>query len=172
MRTVYEYSHLGGTEILASRFPSIAQELDEVIAAVAIQAKTKTSKEKGKIGKLLYSPREINSKFKEQFYARGYVELKHRYTITIPHWPVEIRGGFKQIDFAKDRVLVEVQLGKYFAMFYDMAKLQYFYNPNEADVGVEVVPVNALKRQMSSGIWRDVGERHGKTAARFPYIPC
>lgn len=65
---------------------------------------------------------------------------------------MEIKGGFKQIDFSKGRILVEVQLGKYFAMFYDMAKLQYFYNQNEADVGVEIVPVNALKRQLSSGV--------------------
>ena len=61
--------------------------------------------------------------------------------IEIPGWDTsEIRGGDKQIDFAKDRVLIEVQLGKYFAMFYDMAKLEYFYRQNEADVGVEIVP--------------------------------
>ncbi len=152
MRKVYEYSHLGGAEILASRFPEIAREIDEAIEAVAVTRKTKRSREKGKPGQLLYAPKEINQKFKEEFARRGYQELKHRYTIRIPDWPTEIKGGFKQIDFAKGRVLVEVQLGKYFAMFYDMAKLQYFYNQNEADVGVEIVPVNALKRQMSSGV--------------------
>ncbi len=152
MRNVDQYSHLGGAEILAARFPDIDAEIDAVIAAVSIPAKTKVSAEKGKQGRALFSPSEINAKFKKQFNDRGFVELKHRYTIAIPDWPVEIKGGFKQIDFSKGRILVEVQLGKYFAMFYDMAKLQYFYNQNEADVGVEIVPVNALKRQMSSGV--------------------
>jgi hypothetical protein len=152
MRKVYEYSHLGGAEILASRFTETDREVDEAIQGVTVTQKTKKSREKGKPGKLLYSPKEMNTKFKEEFTRRGYQELKHRYTIKIPDWPVEIKGSFKQIDFVKGRVLVEVQLGKYFAMFYDMAKLQYFYNQNEADVGVEIVPVNALKRQMSSGV--------------------
>ena len=49
-------------------------------------------------------------------------------------------------------MLVEVQLGKYFAMFYDLAKFQYFFNENKCDVGVEIVPANSLKRQMSSGV--------------------
>jgi hypothetical protein len=152
MKKVYEYSHLGGAEILASRFTETDREVDEAIQGVTVTQKTKKSREKGKPGKLMYSPKEMNTKFKEEVTRRGYQELKHRYTIKIPDWPVEIKGSFKQIDFVKGRVLVEVQLGKYFAMFYDMAKLQYFYNQNEADVGVEIVPVNALKRQMSSGV--------------------
>ena len=51
-------------------------------------------------------------------------------------------------------MLVEVQLGKYFAMFYDMAKLEYFYRNDEADVGVEIVPSYRLAAQMSSGVGR------------------
>jgi len=45
-----------------------------------------------------------------------------------------------------------VQLGKYFSMFYDLAKLPYFFNKSQAKLGVEVVPANALKRKMSSGV--------------------
>jgi len=37
-------------------------------------------------------------------------------------------------------------------MFYDMAKFQYFFNENKADVGVEIVPCHALKAQMSTGV--------------------
>jgi len=65
---------------------------------------------------------------------------------------VSIRGVFKQIDFVKGKVLVEVQFGKYAFMFYDMAKFQYFFNENKADLGVEIVPCHALKRQMSTGV--------------------
>lgn len=45
---------------------------------------------------------------------------------------VSIRGAFKQIDFVKEKVLIEVQFGKYAFMFYDMAKFQYFFNENKA----------------------------------------
>jgi hypothetical protein len=39
-------------------------------------------------------------------------------------------------------------------MFYDMAKLEYFYRQNLADVGVEIVPSHALQAHMSSGVGR------------------
>ena len=52
----------------------------------------------------------------------------------------------------KGTVLVEVQFGKYAFMFYDMAKFQYFFNENKADVGIEIVPCQALKKQMSTGV--------------------
>jgi len=71
---------------------------------------------------------------------------------TIPHSDVEIKGVFKQIDFAKEKVLVEVQFGKYPFMFYDLAKFQYFFNENKADVGVEIVSSHALHKKMSTGV--------------------
>ena len=37
-------------------------------------------------------------------------------------------------------------------MFYDMAKFQYFFNENKADVGVEIVPCHVLHKQMSTGV--------------------
>ena len=49
-------------------------------------------------------------------------------------------------------MLVEVQFGKYAFMFYDMAKFQYFFNENKADVGVEIVPCHAMQSQMSTGV--------------------
>ncbi|MCW7070627.1 MAG: hypothetical protein OCU17_08590 [Methanophagales archaeon] len=60
--------------------------------------------------------------------------------------------AFKQIDFLKERILVEVQFGKYTFMFYDLAKFQYFYNKNQADVGIEIVPCYYLHKEMSTGV--------------------
>lgn len=37
-------------------------------------------------------------------------------------------------------------------MFYDMAKFQYFFNEEKAEVGVEIVPCHGLGKQMSSGV--------------------
>ncbi len=151
MRIVYEYSHLGGAEILEVRYPDWEREIYEVIAQVTAE-RTKISEEKTMRGRRLYSPRDMNRQFREAFTERGYRQLRDTYTITIPNNEVTIPGAFKQIDFVKGKVLVEVQFGKYAFMFYDMAKFQYFFNENKADVGIEIVPCNALKKQMSTGV--------------------
>jgi len=125
MRIVYEYSHLGGAEILKVHYKEHEDEIKEIIAGVKA-SKTKISKEKTMQGRELYSPKDMNQQFREAFAARGYAELRDTYTITIPNSDVAIPGAFKQIDFVKGKVLVEVQFGKYAFMFYDMAKFQYF----------------------------------------------
>ena len=155
MRIVHVHSHLGGAQILKCDYPEIDSQIDEVIGATGSDFRTKVSNEKTTKGKLLYDPRSMNRAFKEEFQARGFQELKRTVEPNVPGWDTsEIGSGTKQIDFAKDRVLVEVQFGKYFAMFYDMAKLEYFYRQNEADVGVEIVPSFRLQREMSSGVGR------------------
>ena len=151
MKVVYEYSHLGGAEILQVHYPQHLQDIRDVIASIQAQ-RIKVSKEKTMRGKRLYSPKDMNRQFREAFAQRGYNELKDTYTITIPNCDIAVPGAFKQIDFVRDKVLVEVQFGKYPFMFYDMAKFQYFFNENKADVGVEIVPCHALKRQMSTGV--------------------
>jgi hypothetical protein len=152
MKKVYEYSHLGGAEILRVRYPRIEKEIDEVISTISGLKKSKVSKEKTMKGALLYDPKDLNKRFKEAFRAKEYAELRDTYTITIPNSKVAIKGAFKQIDFVKDKVLVEVQFGKYAFMFYDMAKFQYFFNENKADVGVEIVPCHTMHSQMSTGV--------------------
>lgn len=151
MKIVYEYSHLGGSEILKVRYPDCEHEIYEVIARVAGR-RTKVSKEKTMVGRELYSPTDMNNQFGAEFSTRGYAELRDTYTIAIPNHDVKIPGAFKQVDFVKGKVLVEVQFGKYAFMFYDMAKFQYFFNENKADVGIEIVPCHALHSQMSTGV--------------------
>jgi len=151
MKVVYEYSHLGGSEILKVRYPNHEKEVYEIIAQTTAN-RTKISKEKTMKGRKLYSPKDMNRQFERLFTQRGYRELKDTYTITLPDSEVRIPGAFKQIDFVKDKVLVEVQFGKYAFMFYDMAKFQYFFNENKADVGVEIVPCHALHKNMSTGV--------------------
>ena len=155
MRIVHTYSHLGGAEILAVRFPEINTQIDEAINAARSDFRTKRSREQSRQHRLLFDPRSMNAKFKQEFEARGFHELRRSVAPNVPGWDTsEMNAGYKQIDFAKERVLVEVQLGKYFAMFYDMAKLEYFYRQDEADVGVEVVPSHRLAAEMSSGVGR------------------
>ncbi|MDO9129762.1 MAG: BglII/BstYI family type II restriction endonuclease [Anaerolineales bacterium] len=151
MKTVYEYLHLGGSEILLVRYPEIEREIYDVIRVIKGE-RTKISKEKTKMGRALYSPVDMNQQFDKAFQARGYRELRDTYAIELPNSDISIPGAFKQIDFVKNKVLVEVQFGKYAFMFYDMAKFQYFFNENKADVGIEIVPCHALHKEMSSGV--------------------
>lgn len=151
MIIIYEYSHLGGSEILQVRYPQINNLINETIREVQAN-RIKISKEKTKQGKTLFSPIDMNKQFKNEFRKFGFQELRDTYTITIPNHSIQIPGAFKQVDFVKEKVLVEVQFGKYAFMFYDMAKFQYFFNENKCDVGVEIVPCHALHHQMSSGV--------------------
>jgi hypothetical protein len=151
MKIVYEYSHLGGSEILLVRYPEINAQINQVISNITAN-RTKKSKEKTMFGKFLYSPSDMNKQFRNQFKPLGYKEIRDYYTIEIPDYQQRIAGAYKQIDFVKDKVLVEVQFGKYAFMFYDMAKFQYFYNERKAEVGVEIVPSHYLSKEMSSGV--------------------
>jgi hypothetical protein len=151
MKKVYEYSHLGGAEILQVRYPKYDQEINDAILNVKA-SRTKKSEEKTMRGKMLFSPKDMNLNFKAEFSKKGFSELKDTYDITIPNWNVVISGAYKQVDFVKDKVLVEVQFGKYAFMFYDMAKFQYFFNENKAEVGVEIVPCHDLHKEMSTGV--------------------
>jgi hypothetical protein len=152
LRKIYEYSHLGGAEILRVRYPEINLEIDDVIASIVDVPRTKRSKEKNKIGMLLYSPKFLNKAFRDGLGERGFKERRAPFTVELPGYPLKIKGAFKQIDFVKSDVLVEVQFGKYAFMFYDMAKFQYFFNEEHAEVGVEIVPCHGLHREMSSGV--------------------
>ncbi len=104
------------------------------------------------MNRLLFSPIDMNNQFRKAFHQRGYSELRDTYTIRLPDSAVEIANAYKSVDFCKDQVLIEVQFGKYPFMFYDLAKFQYFFNENKAQVGVEIVPCHHLHRHMSSGV--------------------
>lgn len=151
MKIVHEYSHLGGSEILKIHYPQVEEEIYSVISEINA-SKTKTSKEKTMRGKLLYAPKDMNEQFRESFRIREYHEIRDTYTITIPNSTISIPNAYKQVDFVKGKVLIEVQFGKYAFMFYDMAKFQYFFNENKADVGIEIVPCHSLHQEMSTGV--------------------
>ena len=152
MRVVYEYSHLGGSEILQVRYPEINHEIYAVINQITAN-RTKISKEKTMRGKRLFAPTDMNKQFKQQFNQLGFKEIRDHYTITIPNSEKQIKGSFKQIDFVKNRVLVEVQFGKYaFAVYNVCAKMTIFKKHKIIRCGIEIVPVKDLVDEMSSGI--------------------
>jgi len=110
---------LGGSEILSTRFPEINNEINDIILDVAA-FKTKISKEKNKKGRHLYNPKELNDSFQANFASREFREIRIDYEIPITK--SKKISSYKQIDYNKDKVNVEVQFGKYAFMFYDMSK--------------------------------------------------
>lgn len=152
MKTIYTYSHLGGEEILMVRYPKLNAEINSILSKIKNPGRGKISKEKIIKGKKLFSPKELNQAFKKRFTNKNWKELRDYYTIEIPNYSHVIKNSYKQCDFHKDDILVEVQFGKYAFMFYDLAKFQYFYNQNKMKVGVEIVPSHFLYKQMSSGV--------------------
>jgi hypothetical protein len=174
MKIVQYYSHLNGFEYLKYHKPHIWDDLEAIVAAVdAEKWRTKASAEARKVGRTLYNPTEMNTAFKKLFNTHGWSERR------VTNWlandtslmlkimrlepdeqkaMIEDKGleaimTYNQTDFVKDRVAVEVQFGKYAFVAHDLfVKHMSFFISDDIDVGIEVVPMKSMEREMSSGV--------------------
>jgi hypothetical protein len=197
MRIAQLYSHLNGHEWLLVHRPDIWNEIRATIEAVdAESCRTKVSQEIRTRDKLFYSPVDMNASFKRLFQARGWSESRTKYWVTSDmslirdtlHLPKDeqrrliAESGRKpipssnQTDFVKGRVSVEVQFGKYSFIAYDLfVKHLAFFVGDVIDVGVEILAVKSLQRDMSSGVGYyegalyDVG-RQGRASPAVPLV--
>lgn len=159
MRIAGIYSFKEGKEVIESQYPQEFIEVQQVIAAVdSTRCRTKASREKTMPGRILYSPRALNSAFKREFEARGW--QKHKVPCEYPtdyylpdYVPAPSKGAFREMDFVKNRVGVEVQFGKYAFMVYNVcAKMTIFHKLDVIDVGIEIVPLKQFADEMSTGV--------------------
>ena len=168
------YSHLNGEEFLLVHRPRLWEEVKQVIVSVDAEAcRTKVSRERTMRGKVLYSPKEMNDAFKAEFKANGWGErrnsfyvapdeklLRGIYDLTDVEQKLRIEAAgyepilsYNQTDYLKDRVAVEIQFGKYAFVAHDLfVKHLSFYVSEIIDVGIEILPMKALEREMSSGV--------------------
>ena len=174
MRIGARYSHLNGEEYLLVHRKQLWDEVQEVIAGVdAWACRTKVSRERTMKGRTLFSPPDMNQAFKDGLQARGWSERRKTFWVTaderllrhihgLPedeqkdaiqqagHEPIM---SYNQTDFVKDRVAVEVQFGKYAFVAHDLfVKHLSFYVSDVIDVGIEILPMKSLEREMSSGV--------------------
>ncbi|MDR2138163.1 MAG: restriction endonuclease [Tannerella sp.] len=198
MKIAQKYSHLNGEEYLIVRRKELYKEITETIESMdADNFLTKESKEKTMSGKMLYSPREPNEVFKEKFHQLGWSESRYHYYITteqklLPELlalPYEQQKDFliskgikepiasyKQTDFVKDQIAVEVQFGKYAFVAFDLfVKHLLFYSGGIINLGIEILPTKKMQSQMSSGIAYYEGEvynvlRHGRINPPVPLL--
>ena len=174
MQLEARYSHLNGEEYLLVHRPRLWDEVQEVISDVDAEAcRTKISKERGQVGRHLYSPVDMNKAFKDGLKRRGWSERRSTFWVTSDerllrriyglseseqkraiekagHEPIM---SYNQTDFVKERVAVEVQFGKYAFVAHDLfVKHLSFYVSEVIDVAIEILPMKALEREMSSGV--------------------
>ena len=197
MKVVQIYSHLNGQEHILVHKPALWDEILAVVATVDAQrCRNKVSDEKRTKGKVLYSPRELNSEFKTGFNDRGWQESRTSYWVTADQQLIRqtmtlspevqkesiIAAGnvpifsYNQTDFVKDRLAVEVQFGKYSFVAYDLfVKHMAFYVGDVIDVGIEILPMKEMSSGMSSGVCYYEGElynvlRHGRGTPAVPLV--
>jgi hypothetical protein len=154
------YSFKNGEDIIRSLYPGELQEVEQIIAAIdSTQCKTKISREKTMPGRTLYNPRALNRSFTKEFERRGWkkykVQCDYPTNYYVPGFVPKSssKGAFREIDFVKNRVGVEVQFGKYAFMVYNVcAKMTIFHNLGVIDVGIEIVPIKLFAEEMATGM--------------------
>ncbi len=152
MRIIERYSHMGGAEVLESHHQTAWGDIERAIAAVdPVDVKTKKSREKGRESVMLYSPKDMNKVIEDSLHADGWEKLVESSDMLLDSDP---RSGQskREVDFVKDRVGVEVQFGKYAFIAYDFVKFLAFYEEQIINVGVEIMAMHSLQREMSSGV--------------------
>lgn len=195
MRIVEVYSHLNGLEYIQVHLPHIWDEIQEIITSIDAEfCRTKVSKEKTKIGRTLISPVDLNNSFKKELEYTGWKESRTSYYVTsdpklirdtiqldqqeqklmIEGQGKEALSSYNQTDFVKDRVAIEVQFGKYSFVAYDLfVKHMAFYVADQIDVGVEIIPMKELAKEMSSGVAYYEGELYNviRQGRGIPAVP-
>lgn len=197
MKIAQKYSHLNGEEYLIVHHKNEYDELIQVIEAINAEVhKTKVSQEKNRKGELLYNPASLNQDFKERLSQLGWEERRRDFYVSTDFdivnkiEPMELdeqksflesighplHKSYNQTDFIKNKIGVEVQLGKYFAVTYDLfVKHLAFYSGQIINIGVEIVPTKNMQLNMSSGPpWfeKEIHNvmRHGRTNPPVPLL--
>ncbi len=198
MKIAQKYSHLNGEEYLIVHHKDLYKELIQLIKSIdATKLMTKESREKGMVGRMLFSPVALNRAFIEAFREKGWSESRYRYYVTtdrklmqeIVPLPYDQQkkhleqsgiknpiSSFKQTDFVKEGIAIEVQFGKYAFVAFDLfVKHLLFYSGGIINVGIEVLPTKKMQQQMSSGVAYYEGEvynvlRHGRGNPPVPLL--
>lgn len=156
MKVISEYSHNGGKSYVESNFPGELKQVYAVIDRIdLLQSLTKTSKEKTMMDKQLYSPKQLNVQFKSEFGKLNWkpVKIPTETSVTPIGSEPFVHKGFREMDFVKNRLGVEVQFGKYAFMVYNVsAKMTIFHKNDNIDAGIEVVGMRSMTKHMSTGV--------------------
>lgn len=154
------YSFNGGEDYIKKHHKSLLKEIEQIISKVdANKHKVKTSREKTMPGRTLFSPISLNKIFKNEFSRRNwkYIRIKCDYPTCYytPRFKSSSlnKGAFREMDFVKNNLGIEIQFGKYAFMVYNVcAKMTIFHNFGFINSGVEIVPIKQFADEMSTGV--------------------
>lgn len=163
MKIVATYDFNGGKVAVQSKYAVEYAQIEEAIKAIDSSIyKTKESTEKTMMGKMLFSPTEINKAFKRELKKTGWKNYKVKCDYVhgeylpgyIPAKASHVKP-FRDMDFVKPgtKLGIEVQFGKYAFMVYNVcAKMTIFNKMGLIDTGIEIVPVKNFADEMSTGV--------------------
>jgi hypothetical protein len=166
------YSINGWDELVEKLDPGVIAFLCGAVSSMDFAAcNSKESKERTMQGRLLISPKKMNSHIGDHFHERGY----SRYRITTfnsasPSLQESLRGlpeheqrrlcslsnvpvyeGFKEADFYAYDNLFEIQFGKYPFVLSDKLKAIELIQSGIAKTAAIILPMKSLQDRMSSG---------------------
>ena len=155
-----EYSFKDGRRFIRRKYPNLLREIRNIVQLVqAASHRTKVSREKTMPGKRLYNPAALNKTFKREFRQRAWRTIRTSCDYSKKHYVARYsptstsKGAFREMDFVKEKLGVEVQFGKYAFMVYNVcAKMTIFRNLEFIDAGIEIVPMKQFADQMSTGV--------------------
>lgn len=166
MKIVAKYDFNGGKAVVENKYSAELKQIESVINSIdSTLYKTKESTEKTMMGRMLFSPMELNKAFKREFSKEeNGMWSNHRVMCDYIHGeysneyikPKSTRGQpFRDMDFVKpnSKLGIEVQFGKYAFMVYNVcAKMTIFSKMGIIDTGIEIVPVKNFADEMSTGV--------------------
>ncbi|MBX9788452.1 MAG: hypothetical protein K2Y37_06015 [Pirellulales bacterium] len=154
MRVVDVYSHKGGEAFIRQRHGAELAEVYKAVEATSAAAcLRKLSKEKTK-PPLIFHPESLNLAIKSYLTKLGWTEPapKSKKGFREPRINLGQRE-FREMDGIKNKVGLEVQFGKYAFMGYDIfSKMPIFANRGLIECGIEIVAIQSMLRDMSTGV--------------------
>ena len=163
MKVVAKYDFNGGKSFIEQNYEQELIEIMDVICKIDSSIyKIKKSEEKTMVGKMLFSPSDLNKAFKREFQKFNWSHYKvacdYAFGEYLPDYVPAKKSHvkpYRDMDFVKQgkKLGVEVQFGKYAFMVYNVcAKMTIFKNLKIIDSGIEIVPVKVFANEMSTGV--------------------
>lgn len=142
MQIVEEYSYKGAKEIIQKHYSSELQDIRGILAGVSEKGHRSPSGN----GRLL--PGALKKTLKQKFIEHGW----DRKRVKVEMLRAPKRALYREIEFAKDRLGVDIQFGKAALIAYSVtAKMPIFHDEDLIDAGIQVVAMKELAQEMSSG---------------------
>ncbi len=197
MKIANFYSHLNGWEHILVHKPHIWTELQEVVEAVDAEAcKTKVSKERRTLGRLFYSPKDMNVAYKERLQERGWGERTTRYFVTDDELLIlrtmhmtaaEQRASilaagkvpiasYKRTGFIKEKIEFKTWFGKDEPDFTtSLSEANFFFRRRVTDVSILALPIVGFQKmswhvQLSFEAVIDQISTGGRNAPPIPLV--